>query len=208
MADGVVEVALLGQTGEAVDGAGRLGVVEYQSDVALVGGHADADRRRIGRDFAGLRRIDLSAGFLSGRVLAVRAQIGGSLEGRQLAIAAAGRGSRGCRRGGCCGVGRGGVGAGILVLHDERDDRRCRGGDGDDRPRHREDASLSVLPRVAFQLFLKLALGRLASFLVAGHRVILQIRTPDCSPSLPVDHVSWGCDPPEPWVGSPLMGHW
>ena len=59
VAGGVVEVALLGQAGEAVDRAGRLGVVQLQADVALIGAHADADLGRIGRHLARAWRIGL-----------------------------------------------------------------------------------------------------------------------------------------------------
>src|SRR2546427_725789 len=57
MAGRVVEEALLRQAGEAVDRARRLGVVELQPEVALVGRHAGADLPRVGRDLAGARRV-------------------------------------------------------------------------------------------------------------------------------------------------------
>ena len=62
----VVEEPLLGQAGEAVDGARRLAVVELQADVAPVGGRTGADRGRTGRHFAGPRRLGGLAGRLVG----------------------------------------------------------------------------------------------------------------------------------------------
>ncbi len=62
--------------------------------------HAGADLRRVGRHLAGARRVDLLAGRLGCRVLAVRAEICGGGERRELSV----RGRGGRRRGRRCGV--------------------------------------------------------------------------------------------------------
>src|SRR6185312_5420053 len=138
VAVGAVEVTLLGQADEVVDGAWRLRVVQFDPELALVGLQAHAHHGRVRGHVPRFGRVDLFSGRLvgCGRVLAVGAQSCRRLEGRQDTSLRGGRVLRGCD--GACGARRRRAARGLVEEHRPQhdahydDDSRGHTGDGPD----------------------------------------------------------------------------
>ncbi len=200
MARRVVEVALLGQAGEAVDRARRLGVVELQADVALVGRHAGADLRRVGRDLAGAGRVDRLA-RLAPATPGTGSWRPGRPAPRRRAAVPAPTGRRWCAEVGVVDVAADAVWLSGVAVGD--DDGGHHGADHDERGHggsdDRVEAALAFLRCPALQLPLEFALRCCTPLFVGRHRRCPPHDLRRSATSVPgvaecgaATHVNWG----------------